>query len=616
MLISAAVTPSPLFGSRRASLFTASAAFAALTACAPSETPPPPVAPTPAVAVITPPLVDAGTTPLVHVQILAFNDFHGHLLPPSGTNGIIVAPAGDPIASLPGTKVLEDAGVALVPAGGAAYLASRVASLRAQNPNTVVVSAGDLTGASPMVSNLLKDEPAIAVMNALGLDYEAVGNHDFDRGLAELTRLVHGECDGGDCDGGAGWSGAKFTYLAANVTNTATQKTVFPSYAIRELGDGDTKVRVAFIGETLKGTPGVASVEAMKGLSFADEAATANALVPELKAAGVSAIVLLLHQGGQQHKGGTYDSCVELDGDLTGVLDKLDPAIEVVVSGHTHQAYDCVVGGRLVTSAQSYGRLVTKIDLAIDPVAKRLVEKHAQNLAVTHDLTPDATVARIVDDYATRSKTQTERVVGWVTGDITSSPKSAQSASCETPMGDVIADAQREATKADVALMNPGGIRGELSAKHPGRPDDAITYAEAFEVQPFGNDLITMTLTGAQIRTLLEGEFGHKSEPRVLQVSNGFHYAYTYDRAANSGTIGAITLHGKPLDAAKKYRVTVNSFLAGGGDAFKVLKEGTDREDNGPDIDALVAYLGKVGTEKKPFAPPRKLTRIEGSSCK
>ena len=313
MLISAAVTPSPPFGSRRTSLLTVSAAFAALTACAPSETPPPPVAPTPAVAVITPPLVDAGTTPLVHVQILAFNDFHGHLLPPSGTNGIIVAPTNDPIASLPGTKVLEDAGVALVPAGGAAYLAARVASLRAQNPNTVVVSAGDLTGASPMVSNLLKDEPAIAVMNAIGLDYEAVGNHDFDRGIAELTRLVHGECDGGDCDAGAGWSGAKFTYLAANVTNTATQKTVFPSYAIREFGDGDTKVRVAFIGETLKGTPGRGlGAEADEGTQLSPtKRATANALVPELKAAGVSAIVLLLHQGGSSTRGGgTYDSCV------------------------------------------------------------------------------------------------------------------------------------------------------------------------------------------------------------------------------------------------------------------------------------------------------------------
>jgi 5'-nucleotidase len=297
------------------------------------------------------------------------------------------------------------------------------------------------------------------------------------------------------------------------------------------------------------------------------------------------------------------------------VLHKLDPAIQVVVSGHTHQAYDCVIGGRLVTSAMSYGRLVTKIDLAIDPVTNKVVEQHAQNVAVTRDVPPDPSVAHVVDDYAAKSAALTGRVVGWVKSDFTGNVKAAGSASCETPLGDLIADAQREATKSDLALMNPGGIRADLVVKHAGRADSAITFADAFEVQPFGNELVTMTLTGAQLKTLFEAQFGSRSEPRILQVSNGFTYRYAYDRAANKGTVDAMKLHGAPIDPAKHYRVTVNSFLAGGGDAFKVLKDGTDRQSGGPDVDALVAYLGKSSSQKKPLTP-HPLTRIAGDGCK
>ncbi len=601
------MTPTKL----RHALASASIACASLVACAPSETPPP-IGPAPPVAVDASATADAGSAALVHVQILAINDLHGNLEPPAGTNGVVVAPANDPIASLPGTKILDDAGVALVPAGGAAYLTALISRLRAENPNTLVVSAGDLTGASPLLSNLMKDEPTVAVMNAMGLDYEAVGNHDFDRGIGELDRLAHGD---GDRDAGGAWDGATFAYLAANVTDTATRKTVFPPYAIRDLGAGASHVRVAMIGETLKATPSVASASAMKGLAFADEAVTANALVPELKAAGVSAIVLLIHQGAMQSPNGTYDSCVGLSGDLLPLVDQLDPAIQIVVSGHTHQAYDCVIGGRLVTSAMSYGRLVTKIDLAIDPVTHTIVERHAKNVPVTRDVAPDANVARLVDGYAAKSAALTGRVVGWVKSDFTGNAKAAGSASCETPLGDLIADAQREATKADLALMNPGGIRADLVVKHAGRADSAITFADAFEVQPFGNDLVTMTLTGAQLHTLFEAGFGARSEPRILQVSDGFTYRYSYDRAANKGTIDAMKLHGVPLDPAKHYRVTVNSFLAAGGDAFQVLKDGTDRKLDGPDLDALVAYLGKTSSEKKPLAP-RPLTRIVGDGCK
>jgi 5'-nucleotidase len=514
----------------------------------------------------------------VRVQILAMNDFHGNLEPPAGTNGMVRAESG------------------VITAGGAAYLAAHVKRMRAEAPFTIVVSAGDLTGASPLVSNLFGDEPTVRVMNALGLDYEGVGNHDFDRGVGALRALQEG---------------AHFQYLAANVTEEATRRTVFPAYAIKELGG----VKVAFVGVTLEGTPGVTVASAVKGLSFANEAATVNALVPPLKRDGVAAIVLLLHQGGMQGPRGTFDSCADFSGDVLPILDALSPAVDVVVSAHTHQAYDCTIDGRLVTSAGSYGRLVTKIDLTIDPAARRVVERHAVNVPVTRDVAPDPEVAAIVSEYESKAAPITSRVIGYVARDVTGNAKAARSPSCETPLGDVIADAQREATGAEIAFMNPGGVRADLVAKREGRPDQALTYAEAFEVQPFGGHLVTLSLTGDQIvRGLLERQFGQRSEPRILQPSSGFTYRYAYDRATRTAKIDDVRVNGAPLDPRRVYRVTVNSFLAGGGDGFKVLLDAGDRVDGGGDLDALVAWLAKHATRESPLEP-RAVDRVTGNGC-
>ncbi len=573
------------------------------------SSPPATVPPTASAVVTMASTAPDAAPPLVRVQILAINDFHGNLEPPSGSNGVILVPPADPLASSVNARS-TDAGVTLVPAGGAAYLTALVARLRAENPATVVVSAGDLTGASPMLSNLYEDEPVVLAMNRLGLDLEAVGNHDFDRGLPELRRLQTGGCSLGDCDAGS-FPGASFEYLAANVVDDATGHTVFPPYAIRDLGGA----RVAFIGETLKQTPTVTKVGVVRGLSFEDEAATANALVPELQRQGVSAIVLLLHQGGMQSLGGTYDGCQGFSGDIVPILDKLSPAIDVVVSGHTHQAYDCVIGGRIVTSAMSYGRLVTKIDLTIDPSAHRVVDKHARNVPVTRDVTPDPEVTRVVQAYEDKARGVTLRVVGYVKRTLTGNSRAARIASCETPLGDLIADAMRAATGADIAFMNPGGIRADLVATHEGRPDFAVTYGDAFEVQPFGNPLVTMKLRGAQIRALLEGQFGSRQEPRILQVSRGFSYLYAYDRAHEHAEVSALRLNGKPIDSTKTYRVTVPSFLASGGDSFAVLIGGEDKKDGPVDVDALTTYLGRVSSAATPFDPPPG-GRIIGDGCK
>jgi 5'-nucleotidase len=553
-----------------------------------------PVASTPAPA----------TPALVHVQVLALNDFHGNLAAPRGHDGSVVGASGERI-----------------PAGGAAYLAAHVHRLAQANPNTVVVSAGDLTGASPLVSNLFHDEPTVKIMNRLGLAYEGVGNHDFDRGLAELQRLQKGGVYAGPASGPASsnlapeppFEGASFQYLAANVLGK-DGKPVFPAYAVKDVGG----VKVAFVGMTLEGTRTVTTKEAVQGLSFANEAATANALLPELRAKGVAATVILLHQGGFQDDGGSFDSCKGLKGDILPVVGALDPAFRVVVTAHTHQAYDCTIDGRTVTSAGSYGRLVTAIDLAIDPAKSELVSAHAENVPVTRDITPDADVERLVAEYETKARPVTDRIVGYQVGALTRDPKGAHSASCETPLGDVIADAQLEATRrsgAVLALMNPGGIRTDLAPLDVAGGGHPIRYGAAFEVQPFGNRLVTLTLTGAQLRGLLERQFG-RERPRVLSVSKGFTYRYAYDAAAKAVTIDAasVRLNGAPVEAKRKYRVTVNSFLADGGDGFTALRDATGKTDGPLDIEALVDYLGKKATEKAPLTA-RPLDRVLGNGC-
>ena len=569
----------------------------------------------------------------VRVQILAFNDLHGYLEPPAGSTGYVVAKPDDPIASLAdaGVRMSADGGAALVPAGGAAYLATFVRRLREQNPNTFFVSAGDLTGASPLLSNLFDDEPTVLVMNHVGLDFEGVGNHDFDRGLGELERLAHGGAagaeeatSGGHDAGRPAFPGAKFEYLAANVTRDGVTGTVLPPYAIREVAG----VKIAFIGVTLEETASVTKADAVKGLSSGNEIATVNALVPELRKRDVSAIILLVHQGGFQDSSGTYDSCEGFSGTLDKLLiggpDRLglDPSVDVVASGHTHQAYNCVIDGRLVTSAASYGRVVTKIDLVIDPDARRVVEKHARNIAITRDVPPDPEVLSTIAAYRRKAAPSMNRIVGYVKEDFVSKPEVVGSQSCETPLGDLIADAQLAAThdarhgKADIAFMNPGGIRADLLARQQDRPLHAVTYADAFEVQPFGNDLVTMSLTGTQIRTLLQAQF-QRDRPRLLQPSEGFGYSYRYDLFTRKATIDtwSVRLRGVLVDPEKTYRVTVSMFLAEGGDDFDTFKQGTLRTNGGRDLEALTGYLQRNSSARAPLAP-RPLGRVVGNACK
>jgi 5'-nucleotidase len=511
----------------------------------------------------------------VDVQILAVNDFHGNLEPPTGSSGRVVIEGG-------GT----------VEAGGVEYLATHIKTLRALNPDTVTVSAGDLIGASPLISALFHDEPTIEAFNDIGLDYNAVGNHEFDEGEAELLRMQNGGCHPVDgCLDGDDFAGASFRFLAANVVRKDNGKTLFPAYKVRSFAG----TKVAFIGMTLEGTPVLVTPSGISNLEFRDEADTVNALVPELKAKGVEAIVVLIHEGGQTATGNPPNGCTGVSGAIVDIVNQLDDEVDAVISGHTHQQYNCTIDDKLVTSASSFGRLVTKIDLHIDMATGEVTTVQADNNIVTRDVAKDAAVTALVDEARTLSAPIGNRPVGSITATITR----AQNAAGESPLGDVIADAQLAATQASgavAAFMNSGGIRADLTyASSPaGEGDGVVTYAEAFTVQPFGNTLVTMTLTGAQIDAVLEQQFVGcmgQAVQRILQVSAGFSYTWSASAPA-CGKVDSITINGVPVDPAAMYRVTVSNFLAEGGDGYSVLTQGTGETGGPVDLDALTAYLG------------------------
>ena len=560
----------------------------------------------------------------VRVKLIAFNDFHGNLQPPRL--------AVDAPGALPGEKVT-------VPAGGAAWLASAIGELRGKNPNHLVISAGDMIGASPLVSALFLDEPTIAAMNLIGVDFNAVGNHEFDRGRAELLRMQKGGCEKNTPRQPCAvepFAGARFGFLAAN-TVTEGGGTLFPPYAIRSFGKGRNEVKVAIIGMTLKETSTLVTPSGLVGLSFADEAETANALIPRLKAQGVDAIVVLIHQG--VYTKGSYNdkSCPGLEGDLFKILDRLDPAVDLVVSGHTHHAYVCDYGRInperpfLLTSAGRYGTLITDIELAIDPAAQKVVEKNADNVIVQSEgftggrgavattdayrrFSPDPAVAALVDRYAAAATPVAARPVGHFAAPALREANPAG----EQVLGNLIADAQLAATRASdqggaqVAFMNTTGIRADIVPA----ADGGVSFGQLFAAQPFANHLVVMSLTGRQVRALLEQQFGSGTNtpqsPIFLAVSDTMRYSYDLSRPAGQRIVD-VRIEGQPVRDDARYRVVMNSFLASGGDNFTIFREGTEVTGGPSDLDALEAYLAAAGRLTPPatgrvtnVGPPRK----------
>ena len=575
----------------------------------------------------------ARSSAVVHVQILSFNDFHGNLEPPSGSSGRVGA----------------------TDAGGVAYLATHLKNLAAQNANTIIVSAGDNIGASPLSSALFHDEPTIDAFNAMNVKLASVGNHEFDEGVAELKRIQKGGCHPTDgCKFNPSYAGAKFPYLSANVVVDPTKaqlsavkaynaalvkqkkackkqkhktgkckttlrkkskptpvaQPLFSPYSIQTIGG----VKVGFIGEVLKGTPTIVTPTAVAGLRFLDEASIANKYAAELKKKGVNAIVLVIHQGDETSSQTDPNACSANGGEADRIVDALSGDISVVLSGHTHQWYICERNGHLVSQAGSFGRVVTSVDLAVDNATGKVTSATAKNVTVTRAVAPDPTVQAIVDRARSASSTLANRVIGSITADITRT----EPASGETALGDVIADAQLASTSpankggAVVAFMNPGGIRADLVAGQSsgGEAPGQVTYGEAFTVQPFANVMNVKTMTGDMIKRLLEQQFDNPTagQRRVLQVSEGFTYSYDLSKPAGQRVDAAsIKIGGTPVQAAQQYKVAMNSFLAAGGDGFTVFNEGTNQIGGDVDIDALVAYFAAKGTVAP--GPRNRITR-------
>ena len=525
----------------------------------------------------------------VDLRILAINDFHGYLQPPPG--GIRIADPNDKSKKI------------AVEAGGAEQMATLVKQLRAGASNAIFVAAGDLIGASPFLSALFHDEPTIESLSMMGLEVASVGNHEFDEGKEELLRMQNGGCHPTDgCQGPHPFLGAKFRYLAASTIEKSTGETVFPPYAIREF-EG---IPVAFIGLTLKGTPNLVSPVGVAGLEFKDEADTVNALVPELKARGVEAIVVLIHEGG--FPAGDYSECPGISGPIVDIVRKFDKAVDVVISGHTHQAYVCEIDGRLVTSGDKYGTLVTAIDVRLDPATRDIVSARADNVIVrTNAYARDPQQTALISSYDKVAAPIANRPAGSITETLSRAPNDAG----ESALGDIIADAQLAATTADakgaavIAFTNPGGVRTDIPKKEQG----GVTYADVFASQPFRNQLVTLTLTGMQIKNILEQQWLDPKRPRILQISKGFSYAWDNAKPYGDRIIAdRMSLHGQRIDPATSYRVTVNNFLAVGGDGFTVLKEGSAQQFGAYDVDALYAYFQANG----PLSPgqPDRIIRL------
>jgi len=519
----------------------------------------------------------------VEVQILAFNDFHGNLETP------------------PPVDVVDDHGIKrTITSGGAAHLASALTRLRAGHPDTVTVSAGDTIGASPLISANYLDEPTIDAMNLLGLEFNAVGNHEFDKGVAELKRMQSGGCAKNTRRVPCAiepFAGARFRYLAANVVQ-ADGTTVFPATGIKRFATPAGPITIGFIGMTLKGTKQLVTPSGVEGVTFTDEAETANALVPKLKAEGADTIVLLIHQGGKLPQFTTGNGCDGLYGEILPILPKLDPAIATVISGHSHWAYVCrgsqQVARRLLTSAGKYGYFVTDLRLRFDPSSHRLIGEDATNVVVGNgERGDDFAVKSLVGKYEAAVAPVANQVIGRLTA--TAAKNDDES---EGPAADLVADSMLAATSAQIALVNATGIRVDL-------PGGDVRYKDAFTMMPFGNNLVVMSLTGAQLKGVLEQQYSvplrpKKTLPAALAPSAGFTYAVDVKRP-EGGRVSDMQLNGKSIDPAVSYRVVVNNYMASGGDGLTGFTTGTDVTDTGIiDLEALVAWIAKGQTPPTP----------------
>ncbi|MFH8808053.1 bifunctional metallophosphatase/5'-nucleotidase [Streptomyces hygroscopicus] len=548
----------------------------------------------------------------VDVQLLSFNDLHGNLEPPQGSSGTV-------------TETQPDGTTKAVPAGGVEYLATALRNARKGHEYSVTAAGGDMIGASPLMSGLFHDEPTIEALNKLDLDVTSVGNHEFDEGRAELNRIQNGGCHPKDgCyEDGKTFQGADFPYLAANVTDEKTGKPILKPYTVWQ----HKGVKIGFIGVTLEGTPGIVTAEGVKGLKFHDEVETINKYAKELNRKGVKSIVALIHEGGLPASSSYDYDCDSpgagdgISGPIVDIAKNITPKVDALVTGHTHQAYTCTIPDpsgtpRTVTSAASFGRLYTDTTLTYDRRTGDIVRTsvrgaNAANHVVNREQPKAPDMTSLIGRWNKLAAPIANKPIGYVSADINGRGSTAY----ETPLGDVIADAQLEALSpadkggAQLALMNPGGIRSDLAYKASGSEGDGVvTYGEAFTVQPFTNMMNVIDLTGSQLITALQQQVSGSNEasPKILQVSRSLTYTLDLTKSGKDRIVtDSVKLNGEPIDPAKTYRVAMNEFLAGGGDGFAAFKEGTNKLVGASDLDTFTAYLSAHSSQSEPLDPPK-----------
>ncbi|MGB8943372.1 MAG: bifunctional metallophosphatase/5'-nucleotidase, partial [Streptomyces sp.] len=553
----------------------------------------------------------AGKKRTVDVQLLSFNDFHGNLQPPAGSSGQV-------------TEKQPDGSEKKIDAGGAEYLATSLRTARKGKPYSVTAAAGDLIGASPLLSGLFHDEPTVEAMNKLGLDVTSVGNHEFDEGAKELARMQKGGCHPkeGCFEKGKKFKGADYPYLAANVTDEKTDKPILKPYWVWK----HKGVKVGFIGVTLEGTPDIVSADGVKGLEFHDEIETVNKYAKILDKQGVKSIVTLIHEGGAPASQAYNYNCDSpgagdgISGPITTIAKGITPKVDALVTGHTHAAYVCSIPdpsgkARMVTSASSFGKLYTDTTLTYDRRTKDIVRTSVKsaksaNHVVSREQAKAPDMTSLIARWDKLAAPVANQPVGFISGDI----PGRGAATPEAPLGDLIADAQLAHGKAldpetDLALMNPGGIRSDLVQKESGSEGDGVvTYGEGFTVQPFSNTVNLVDLTGAQVITGLKQQVSgsNAASPKILQISDGLTYTLDMTKSgADRVVTDSIKLDGKALDPNATYRVAMNSFLAGGGDGFAELGKGTKPLVGSDDLKAFNEYLTANSSADKPIAPPK-----------
>jgi len=581
---------------------------------------------------------DTSSYTVAPVRIVAFNDVHGYLTPADGNTTAVVPAAG----LTAGTTVHT---------GGLAYMATLVNTLSAASPNSIIVAAGDNIGASPYTSNIAHDEPVVDILNQIGLQVSSVGNHEFDKGLTELLR-IQGSNGASTCyppDGQFGvvgvdtclqagntFSGAHWTYLAANVVKTASGQTIFPATYMKRFPTNGNVIgpMIGFVGLTFKATPLEVNQNGVAGLSFGDEATAINQAAATLRSQGANAVVVLIHQGAFTTSTVYGDTtCPGFNGDLLPILDQLSSDVDVVVSGHTHTDYICNYKGKLVTQSGFYGTGVTSIDLTFDGQSGRVSSAKAVNTPVINDtnttaypagvtaLAKNTAIDTAIQHYVSLSAAAGSTVVGSITAPVTINappagcatavPPTCDSAkrnkTVESAMGDLSADAYLSAfTDSQIAFVQSGGVRVNLNST-TGTYPGPISYAGLFATNPFHDTLVEVQMTGDQIRRVLEQQWESPNNTlfyapggvgEILMPSAGF--TYTWDSSMPAGAApgtgarvipSTMQLNGQTIVPTQTYKVVIQTFLQSGGDNFSEFKLGTNPVQGGFDIAALTAYM-------------------------